>query len=111
MSEYIQYISFTTHQPRTIYDFDTGENAAMFWDRNGNLAQIISCVQNSARLHEWDEKNRLRFDKGDIKHNEQDHVHFKDGSALNKDGTWKHGNGKLTNEQKQYLKQNGWEIE
>ena len=39
------------------------------------------------------------------------HVHFKDGSALNKDGTWKHGNGKLTNEQKQYLKQNGWNIE
>ena len=42
---------------------------------------------------------------------EQDHVHFKNGSALNKDGTWKHGHGKLTNEQKQYLKQNGWNIE
>lgn len=42
---------------------------------------------------------------------EQDHVHFKNGSALNKDGTWKHGHGKLTNEQKQYLKQNGWDIE
>lgn len=42
---------------------------------------------------------------------EQPHVHFKDGSALNKDGTWKHGHGKLTNEQKQYLKQNGWDIE
>lgn len=39
------------------------------------------------------------------------HAHFKDGSALNKDGTWKHGNGKLTNEQKQYLKQNGWNVE
>lgn len=39
------------------------------------------------------------------------HVHFKNGSALNKDGTWKHGKGNLTNEQKQYLKQNGWDIE
>lgn len=28
-----------------------------------------------------------------------------------KDGTWKHGQGKLTNDQKQYLKQNGWNIE
>ncbi len=54
-----------THQPRTIYDFDAAENAAMFWDRNGNLAQIISCTQNSARLHEWDEENRLRFVLGD----------------------------------------------
>ena len=44
---------------------------------------------------------------------EQEHVHFKDGSALNKDGTWKHGDGKksLTIEQAQYLKQNGWNIE
>lgn len=38
-------------------------------------------------------------------------MQHKYGSALNKDGTWKHGHGKLTNEQKQYLKQNGWNIE
>lgn len=53
----------------------------------------------------------IRFDKGSPKHKEQPHVHFKDGSALNKDGTWKHGQGNLTNDQKQYLKQNGWNIE
>lgn len=45
------------------------------------------------------------------KEHEQDHVHFKNGSALNKDGTWKHGKGNLTNDQKQYLKQNGGNIE
>ena len=28
--------------------------------------------------------------------NEKDHVHFKDGSALNKDGSWKHGKRKIT---------------
>ena len=56
-------------------------------------------------------KGITRLDKGNPKNNEQPHVHFKDGSALNKDGTWKHGKGKLTNEQKQYLKQNGWNIE
>ena len=58
-------------------------------------------------------KGITRLDKGDIKHKEQPHVHFKDGSALNKDGTWKHGDGKntLTKEQAQYWKQNGWDIE
>ena len=52
-----------------------------------------------------------RFDKGNPKHKEQDHVHFENGSALNKDGTWKHGKGNLTKEQQNYLKQNGWNIE
>ena len=51
-----------------------------------------------------------RFDKGKF-FKEQDHVHFDDGSALNKDGTWKHGKKSLTNDQKQYLKENGWNIE
>ena len=52
-----------------------------------------------------------RFDKGNPRHNELDHVHFHDGSALYKDGTWKHGHGKLTNEQRTYLKNNGWQID
>lgn len=30
-----------------------------------NLAQIIGCKQNSGRLHEWDEENRLRFVLGE----------------------------------------------
>ena len=37
----------------------------LFWDANGNLAQIIGCKQNSGRLHEWDEENRLRFVLGE----------------------------------------------
>jgi len=32
---------------------------------NGNLAQVIGCKQNSGRLHEWDEENRLRFVLGE----------------------------------------------
>ncbi|MDR0829315.1 MAG: hypothetical protein LBN95_04275 [Prevotellaceae bacterium] len=50
-----------------------------------------------------------RFDTGKIK-GEQDHVHFKDGSALNKNGSWKHGGRKLTNNEIKYLKDNGWKI-
>ena len=53
-----------THQPRTVYDSDNG-TMNHFWDANGNLAQIIDCKHDAARLHEWDEENRLRFVLGE----------------------------------------------
>ena len=49
-----------THQPRTMFDPNNG-TLDLYWDANGNLAQVIGCKQNSGRLHEWDEENRLRF--------------------------------------------------
>ena len=47
-------------------------------------------------------KGITRFDKT---HTEggQEHVHFKDGSALNKDGSWKEGLFDMTKKQKEYL--------
>ena len=53
-----------THQPRTIYAPYVG-TLEFFWDANGNLAQVVGCQQNTGRLHEWDEDNRLRFVLGD----------------------------------------------
>jgi len=53
-----------THQPRTMFDPQVG-TLEFYWDANGNLAQMIGCKQNSGRLHEWDEENRLRFVLGD----------------------------------------------
>ncbi len=53
-----------THQPRTMYDPNVG-TLEFFWDANGNLAQMIGRKQNSGRLHEWDEENRLRFVLGE----------------------------------------------
>jgi RHS repeat-associated protein len=50
-----------------------------------------------------------RVDKG-IGPHEKDHVHFSDGSALNSDGTWKHGSHTLTNAEKGWLQQNGWSL-
>jgi len=51
-----------------------------------------------------------RFDKGLFK-GEQDHVHFTDGKALNKDGSWKHGPArKLSNAESKYLGENGWTL-
>jgi hypothetical protein len=40
----------------------------------------------------------------------KDHVHFKDGAALNRDGTWQHGYTKLTAAVKEWLTSNGWEL-
>ena len=57
-------VSFKTHQPRTVYDSGNG-TMNHFWDANGNLAQVVDCNHNAARLHEWDEENRLRFVLGE----------------------------------------------
>lgn len=40
----------------------------------------------------------------------QDHVHLKDGSALNRDGTWRHGFSKLSNAVKDWLVSHGWTL-
>jgi len=54
-------------------------------------------------------KNIKRADKGKVK-GEQDHIHLEDGSALNKDGSWKHGGRDLTNKEKDWLADNGWNL-
>jgi len=51
-----------------------------------------------------------RVDKGRQDQHEKDHVHLKGGHALNKDGTWKHGGRELTKSEKEWLKENGWEL-
>ncbi len=54
-------------------------------------------------------KTIVRFDKGKI-FGELDHVHFENGSALNIDGTWKHGSKILTNSEIKFLQENGWTL-
>lgn len=50
-----------------------------------------------------------RVDTGKVT-GEQTHVHFDEGSALNMDGTWKHGGTEITNRQADWLGGNGWVI-
>ena len=50
-----------------------------------------------------------RVDVGKVK-GEQTHVHFKDGSALNVDGSWKHGGKELTTMERNWLSENGWRL-
>lgn len=52
-------------------------------------------------------KGVQRVDIGKVT-GEQTHVHFDDGSALNIDGTWKHGESDLSNSVKDWLQSNGW---
>jgi len=39
---------------------------------------------------------------------EQDHIHFKDGSALNRDGSWKHGGRELTRAEREWAELGGF---
>ncbi|WP_408001807.1 NBR1-Ig-like domain-containing protein [Massilia sp. SM-13] len=54
-------------------------------------------------------KDVERVDVGKVK-GEQTHAHFKDGSALNKDGTWKHGESTLSRATQKWLENNGWRL-
>lgn len=51
-----------------------------------------------------------RVDRGSPALHEQPHVHFDDGSALNVDGTWKHGGTTLTRRQERWLIRHGWTL-
>jgi hypothetical protein len=55
-------------------------------------------------------KGIVRVDLGRVP-NEQPHVHFADGSALNIDGTWKHGLGRPGRAQRDWLAAQGWRFE
>jgi hypothetical protein len=50
-----------------------------------------------------------RADKGKVP-GEQDHVHLNDGSAINQDGTWKHGVSELTSAIRDWLASWGWKL-
>jgi hypothetical protein len=41
---------------------------------------------------------------------EKPHIHLDDGSALNNDGTWKHGGRALTEAEKQWISKSGWKL-
>lgn len=53
-------------------------------------------------------RNITRVDKSKVK-GEQDNVHFKDGSALNRDGSWKHGGRELTRAERDWLEAGGFQ--
>jgi len=53
-------------------------------------------------------KEVSRFDRGDPSHGEKPHIHLRDKRALNYDGTWKHGQGSVSNKLAEWLDKHGW---
>lgn len=88
-----------------LYYLDEQRDAAKTREKSVN--QLNIAVQRGQAP-----KGIVRFDKSrGTKNLPQDEVHFLDGSSLYRDGTWRHDNGyKLTNEQIEFLIQNGWSI-
>ena len=54
-----------THQPRTLYDIMSG-GMNLYWDANGNIAEMIHCEQDARRFHEWDVKRNSRTEKSPV---------------------------------------------
>ena len=50
-----------TSSSRVVFDYKSGISASLFWDANGNLAQVNYCKLEQGRFHDWDEENRLRM--------------------------------------------------
>ncbi len=55
-------------------------------------------------------KSVKRMDKARLSGSPQDHIHFKDGSALYRDGTWRHRFKKLTKIEKTFLIKIGFKL-
>ena len=53
-----------THQPRVIYDDYSASSLALFWDADGNLAQMVDCDRNRMRFHRWNDFDRLTLSLG-----------------------------------------------
>jgi RHS repeat-associated protein len=86
---------------------------------HGALSGTIALTHLSSNVNQMNQEIKTgqapqqvkRVDKGKIK-GEQDHVHFNDKnkSALNEDGTWKHGFAKLRKATTDWLEKHGWEL-
>lgn len=55
-------------------------------------------------------RTMIRAEKGRPERFEKPHIHFRDGGALNYDGTWKHGGRMLTNAEKEFIKLIEWNL-
>jgi len=86
-------------------------------DQSGQVDDSGGITQGETPSNQMDQQRKkgqapssvTRVDKGKVP-GEKNHVHFDDGSAINSDGTWKHGGRQLTNKEKKWLTDNGWKV-
>lgn len=102
----------TLESPETTYNFEVADFHTYY------VGEISVCVHNSCSINQMNEqinkgqapKGIKRIDQGLVK-GEQTHAHLEKGSAINIDGTLKHGDGKeMTVAIKKWLKGNGWKL-
>lgn len=91
-----------------VEDFHTyfvGDNPVCVHNAGCNINQMNTQIKKGQAP-----KGVKRIDKPLVK-GEQIHAHLDKGSAINIDGTLKHGNGKeITSAIKNWLKGNGWDL-
>jgi RHS repeat-associated protein len=87
----------------------TPDEAQANWDDTCALLGISAKAAQRQVERGWAPRGIDRVDEGRGP-NEQDHVHFRDGSALNRDGTWKHGGRALSGSERRWLIRIGWRV-
>ena len=92
---------------------NSGKNASEGYDRGSKSGSSLNQVEQ--KIRKGKAPNTIqRLDKGNPNNNEKPHIHFKDGSALNNDGTWKHlPDNKthiFTKKEIDFLTEYGWTI-
>jgi hypothetical protein len=86
-----------------------GLRAAMA-DDTGAIGRGLSPNQMNRVIYRGNgPKGIVRIDTPKVP-GEQLHATFDDGSALNVDGTWKHGGTTVTNAQRRWLEESGWVV-
>ena len=53
-----------THQPRVLYDTVSQSALELFWDADGNLAEMLDCDRDWVRMHRWNDFDRLTLSLG-----------------------------------------------
>lgn len=86
-------------------EYERGKSKSNTRQTNKSGNQLKKAIEKGKAPKSID---RYDVGRGDY---EKPYVHFKDGNALNQDGSWKHGGRDLTNKEKEFLKRYGWKTE
>ena len=99
----------------TMLVMNSSKNKSDGYERGKNTSTDNSSKKKSGNQLQRDiskgraPKSFKGIHKGKYK-GEQTHVHFDDGSALNYDGTWKHGGRELTKAEQEFLNNYDWNL-
>ena len=108
-------VTASTAGAGTMLVMNSSKNKSDGYERGKNTSTDNSTKKKSGNQLQRDiskgraPKSFKGIHKGKYK-GEQTHVHFDDGSALNYDGTWKHGGRELTKAEQEFLNNYDWNL-